>query len=382
MKKEMDSLQTLKLSNIQNLHNSIDTINRTGIEQKADLVKELNKKKQMLIETIQENLKECRQVERTLFNQWSNQYNTEAYNKLEEYNLFIKQQHDKGSELIGVINAAKNFQQLNQVEIGSVNPFINELKTKCSIYARHTSFSSPVSTSFSSLPTVTNVPVRGVATDIKTTGMGKTDINVQHGDMGTSVDINKEEALGSPAHSVRVSGAKGPVKVTHQPSPQMIVPSPQPVRALSTIVPASPVRLVQTAPVQQFQRVAVSPVRVQPVRYVQPVQQVQPVRVVQPVQQVRVVQPVQPVRVVQPVQQVQPVRYVQPVQTVPVVTTLPVGARAIVTHTHIPSDRNGDKLAVEAGTVVRIEKYYGDWALVNTSTGQRGYVSKYYLRNI
>jgi len=369
----MDSLQTLKLSNIQNLHNSIDNISRSGIEQKADLVKELNKKKQMLIEMIQENLKECRQVERVLFNQWSNQYNTEAYNKLEEYNLFIKQQHDKGSELIGVINGAKNFQQLNQVEIASVNPFINELKTKCSIYARHTSFSSPVSTSFSSLPvsslpTVTNVPVRGVATDIKTTGMGKTDINVQHGDMGTSVDINKEEALGSPAHSVRVSGAKGPVKVTHQPSPQMIVPSPQPVRALSTIVPASPVRLVQ--PVRYVQPVAVSPVRVQPVRYVQPVQ---------PVQQVRVVQPVQQVRVVQPVQQV---RYVQPVQTVPVVTTLPVGARAIVTHTHIPSDRNGDKLAVEAGTVVRIEKYYGDWALVNTSTGQRGYVSRYYLRNI
>jgi len=386
----MDSLQTLKLSNIENLHNSIDTISRTGIEQKGELVKDLNRKKELLINSIQSELKQCRQAERSLASKWSNQYNTEAYSKLEEYNLFIKQQHDRGSELIGSINAAKNFQQLNQVEMTLYNPFINELQTKCSIYAKHTSFSAPLVTG---TPIVRTVPT-DVTTEIQSTGIGKTDINVHHGALGTDVDINKEATLGSPAHSVHVSGAKGQVKVTHQPSAPVLpgpilpgpIPSPQPVRALSTVpvMAVAPVKIAR--PVVPIPVTPVQPIR--PVQTVVPVQRVVPVAV-SPVKVVPIQPTVRPAVPVQPVQTV-PVRYVQPVITRPVVVTPTIPAapvrvprvRALVTHTHIPHDRNGDKIAVEAGTTVIVEKYYGDWALVDTPTGERGYVSRHYLRQL
>ncbi len=406
----MDSLQTLRLSNIKSLHNSIDTASRVGIEQKGELVKDLNRKKQVLINSIQDELSQCRDVERSLYNKLSNTSTTESYSKLEEYNLFLKEQHDKGSELIGNINAAKNFQQINQVEMTLLNPFLNNLRSNCSVYVRHTAFTTRMP--------MNPVTVAPVSTEIKTTGLGKTDIGIHHTTRGTDVDVAKEGVLGSPAHSVHVSSAKGPVRVTHQ-------PSPQPVRTVSAIRPvvAVPVAPVLVQPVQAVQAVQVvrpvTPVRVvRPVVHVQPVtpiRQVIPVRPVVPVQHVVPVQPVSPVVHVQPfrqvipvqpvspvvhVQPVSPVVHVQPVAVVPVrpvfhsvqpvhtvavasVATIPraVGTRAIVTHDYIPRSPDRNKLSLRAGTEVIIDRYNGDWALVNTSTGQRGYVSKHYLRN-
>ena len=387
----MDSLQNLKLSNIESLHNSIDATNRTGIEQKGELVKDLNTKKQSLINAIQEELRTCRNMERTIYSQWRNMNNSDVYNRLEEFNVYLKGQHDRGSELIANINAAKNFQQLNQVELSQVNSFLDSLRSRCGAFSqdlpsvpvgpvypiytqydpRYPQYGSPV---YYRSPNPVYAPVNSAsyATDVQTTGTGRTDIDVHHTGMGTDVNVSKEEAYGSPAHNVHISGAQGPVKVTHSPSP---------VRQTPVYIPP-PVQPVQTfTPVQTVQQVT----PVQPVRVVTPVQ---PVRVVTPVQPVRVVQPVTPVRVVTPVQPVQPVRVVQQIQPVTTVQTVsPVmvrsintGTRAVVTHNYIPRVQDGTKLSLAAGTPVTIESYRGDWALVTTSAGQRGYISRHYLR--
>ncbi len=395
------SLESLKLANIQNLHNTIDSTTRIGIKQKGELVKDLNTKKYSLINSIESTLNLCRNTERTIYNKLSNRGNVDAYNRLEEYNVYLKEQHDRGSDLIGRINAAKNFQELNTVEMNMVNPFLTSLRNNCGVYSRS-----------SSLMNTSLINTDG-STEIRTAGLGKTDINVQHSSRGVDVDVVKEERGLSPAHSVHVSSSKGPVKVIHQ-------PSPQPVRRISTIQPTTLVHPV-TRVVQPVQTVAVypSPVRViQPVQHVVPVQPVTrvvpaqpvrtvavspaPVRVIRPVQHVVPVQPVRtvavspvPVRVIRPVQHVVPVqpvtRLVRPVRTVAVspvpvrtvVVTTPILAsnRAVVTHDYQPT-KPGNKLALRKGTSVTVEKYSGDWAHVRTSTGQRGWISRFYLRSL
>ena len=403
----MDSTQSLKLSNIRNLHNSIDTTSRTGIEQKGELVKDLNSKKQYLINSIQEELRTCKNAERSVYNGWQNMYNTDVYNRLEEFNVYLKGQHDRGSELIANINAAKNFQQLNEVEMTMVNPFLESLRTHCGTFTRALPTSQPIYPAYPQpiyhqpmYPVYPQpmYPEHVASTEVETTGMGRTDIDVHHTGVGTDVNVSKEESFGSPAHSVHISGAKGPVRVSHSPQQirnvSYVPPVVAPVRSVAPIL-TTPVR--QVVPVTPVQPVhVVSPVvqRVVPVTPVQPVQRVVPVTPVQPVQRVVPVTPVRPVQRVVPVQPVVPVTPVQPVRVVspmvqrvvPVQSAVstpvldPVGARAVVTHDYVPRIQDGSKLSLRAGTYVTIHRYHGDWALVTTTGGQRGYVSRHYLR--
>ena len=224
--------------------------------------------------------------------------------------------------------------------------------------------------------------------------MGRTDIDVHHTGVGTDVNVSKEESFGSPAHSVHISGAKGPVRVSHSPQQvrnvSYVPPVVAPVRSVAPVL-TTPVR--QVVPVTPVQPVhVVSPV-VQRVVPVTPVQRVVPVTPVQPVQRVVAVTPVRHVQRVVPVTPVQPVRVVSPMvqRVVPVTSVVstpvvsapvldPVGARAVVTHDYVPRIQDGSKLSLRAGTYVTIHRYHGDWALVTTTGGQRGYVSRHYLR--
>ena len=360
----MDYAQARKSANIKDLHDVIDNTSRVDIEKKSDLVRDLNRRKNLVVDSIENALKKCRYAERAIYTKWQNKYDRDAYNQLEEYNMYLKEQHDKGSELIGSVNAAKNFQQLNMVENEMVNPFISSLETNCGVYSRHSSLMN------SHLSHNINVRHSGY-TDVKTRGDGKTNIDVKHHSQGATVNVSKEEAPGSPSHNITVSSNQGPVRVTHQPSSAPVsstvttysqpVYSPSPVRAVA--VSPAPVRVVQ--PVKTV-AVSPAPVRTVAVRPVQPVKPVQPVRVVQPA----------PVRTVA----VQPVKTVAvspaPVRTVAVV---PIGSRAVVTHDYYPSSPE-NKLALKKGTVVNVDRYSGDWALVTTANGHRGYISRFYLR--
>ncbi len=358
----MDYAQARKSANIKDLHDVIDNTSRVDIEKKSDLVRDLNRRKNLVVDSIENALKKCRYAERAIYTKWQNKYDRDAYNQLEEYNMYLKEQHDKGSELIGAVNAAKNFQQLNMVENEMVNPFISSLETNCGVYSRHSSLMN------SHLSHDVNVRHSGY-TDVKTRGDGKTNIDVRHHSQGATVNVSKEEAPGSPSHNITVSSNQGPVRVTHQPS-SAPVSSPaysQPVYSPAPVRVVQPVRTVAVSP---------APVRTVAVRPVQQVRAVQPVRVVQPA----------PVRTVA----VQPVKTVAvspaPVRTVAVtpapvstVAVVPIGSRAVVTHDYYPSSPE-NKLALKKGTVVNVDRYSGDWALVTTANGHRGYISRFYLR--
>ena len=397
--------QNLKLSSIQSLHNTIDNSARTNIEQKGELVKELNNKKEYLISAIQEELRKCRNAERTIFSNSNNEY----YNQVEEYNVYLKNQHDRGSELIGNINSAKNFQQLNQVEMTLVNSFLNDLRARCSTFIRAVPtlpvpvpLPAPIVNNYYSstqpLPPITlpvSLPVmnnnnNNTATEVQTTGYGRTDIDVNHNINGTDVNVAKEESFGSPAHSVHISGAKGPVKVTHHPTstqtiPQVLPPLQQlqPLQQLPRLVQPVIHTVVPMSPVTPVRTVAVTPVT--PVRPIVPVTPVQSVRQVVVAPVAPVIRTVPAVRAI-PVSPIIPVRTVAvaPVKTViqPVVQSVvavPTVTRAVVTHDYVPRNQDGTKISVAAGTVVNVESYNGDWALVNTGSS-RGYISRHYLR--
>ena len=385
-------------ANIERIHDYIDNTSRM-ISQKSDLIKNLQNKKSFMINSIENTLNRCRNAERTLYNEAGYSLSGRATAKLNEYNTFLSEQHDKGSTLIGNINATKNFQQLDRVESTMVNPFLTNLKNKCSFYARDI----PRFSSVSSVSAIRHNPPPS-PTHIKTTGLGRTKVDFRH-ENGVSVNIAKESVPGSPGHNISVS-SKGPVSLTHEPSIQPDhLSSPGPIYVTQPVsVQTVPVQTVQTVPVQTIRTVPVQTIRTVPVQTirtvpVQPVQTirtvpVQTVKVIQPVQTVRTV-PVQTVKVIQPVRTVpiqtvrtvpvQTVKVIQPIRTIRTVHTTPVHVisanRAVLTHDYVPRIPNG-KLSLRKGTVVNIAGYSGDWALVDTATGRRGYVSRHYLRQI
>ncbi len=193
-------MSSQKLANIQNLHNYIDNTSRT-IDQKGDLVENLQDKKSFMIKSIKKSLNKCRNAERVFYNKWSDSSNEKIIDDLNKYNVFLSEKHDEGSVLIGKINVSKNFQQLNRVETTMVNPYLSELADKC-------------------ISKLRNKYNKG--TTITTTGLGKTKVDIVHKNKSIDVNVSKEELLGSPGHNVKIS-SKGPVRVSHTPS-RMVVP--------------------------------------------------------------------------------------------------------------------------------------------------------------
>ena len=321
-----------QLANINGLRSYIDSTHTLSIRQKGDLIKDLNRKKENMISSITAVLTSCRDSEAVLYNRWIGTSNKLAHNHLEEYNTYLKDQHDRGTEIISQINAMNNFEQLNKYEVNTVDPYLDSLKTMCGKYSQKIikDEAIPLIQSSPDLQSVTyspyNMPVR--------------------------------TAVSAPVMAV----APSPVTVI----PTTPVASPVPVR----FVQATPVRVVQSAPV----------VRATPVRVVQPAPVVQatPVRVVQPAPVYT--QPFQSVRVGEP----RAVVLQNKAGERRIVTATPVGPRGVhrgVIVQHYSSRAPGT-LNLPKDTIVNVIKYEGDWALVETTAGHEGYVSRHFIRPI
>ena len=126
-------MSSRKISSIENLHNTIDDTSRM-INQKTNLIEDLQNKKLAMINSVESTLNQCRNNERTLYNRWVGSLSSIGLSKLNEYAMYISRQHDEGSVIIGQINASKNFQQLDRVEREMYNPYIAELRESCSLY--------------------------------------------------------------------------------------------------------------------------------------------------------------------------------------------------------------------------------------------------------
>jgi hypothetical protein len=324
----MSLTEPRQLANINSLRTYIDSTHNLSIRQKSDLIKDLNRKKEQMIASITSALSACRDSEAALYNRWIGTSNKIAHDHVEEYNKYLKEQHDRGSELISQINAMNNFDQLNKYEVTTIDPYLDSLKTMCTKYSQKV------------IPEERNEPV------------------------------------------------------------QLIQPSPQTVRSVSSIQPMTysqyqvPVRTqaVQMGPSVQLVPVSPPPAKASLERVMlqsSPVVQATPVRVVQAAPVVQAT----PVRVVQaaPVVQNIPMTIGQPKQLVVqgqtgktrVVTVAPVKSgvhKGVIIEDY--SSKAPGTLNLTKDTLVTVVKYEGDWALVETNVGQRGYVSRHFIRPI
>ena len=310
----MSLTEPRQLANINSLRTYIDSTHNLSIRQKSDLIKDLNRKKEQMIASITSALSACRDSEAALYNRWIGTSNKIAHDHVEEYNKYLKEQHDRGSELISQINAMNNFDQLNKYEVTTIDPYLDSLKTMCTKYSQKV------------IPEERNEPV------------------------------------------------------------QLIQPSPQTVRSVSSIQPMTysqyqvPVRTqaVQMGPSVQLVPVSPPPAKASLERVMlqsSPVVQATPVRVVQAA----------------PVVQNIPMTIGQPKQLVVqgqtgktrVVTVAPVKSgvhKGVIIEDY--SSKAPGTLNLTKDTLVTVVKYEGDWALVETNVGQRGYVSRHFIRPI
>ena len=313
-----------RVNRIDALRKDIDAAQTVQINQKIDLIKSLNTKKERLIQSIDEALAECRDAESTFYNRSAG--DSRYHEKLESINRQLRAEHLEGSRLIGQINAVNNFQQLTQIEQSSVNPFLNSVKSNCATLSRtevptasvvrNTTVIQPVRTIIRQqvpVPTPVPAPIQNRTTEI-------------HHHHHTPVVVNTP--------------------------PPVVVPSPPPVRVAPVVVPTRRVRAVRATPVRA---VPVSPVSVRPISPVEP----------------RVVLAPSPARVL-------PVVTAPSPRVLPVVTTTPVGSMARVTHDY--NSAHSGTLNLKRNTRVNIINYNGDWAFVRTMDGHQGYVSRHFLQ--
>jgi hypothetical protein len=360
-----------QLANINSLRSYIDSTNDVSIRQKSDLIKDLNNKKEEMIDKINNVLSSCRNKEAMLYDRWINTDNKEAHTKLEEYNKYLKDQHDKGSDIIGQINASKNFQQLRQVELTLVDSFLAAVKTTCDNYTNHEILNQPAVSQTGSVTTIATPLIKSSSSEmnrsvstiqtIPTAGTNNTYIT------GPSSPAPVRTSSSSVVHHIYTPPASSPpTRVVTVPSPPQTVvvhqaPSPPPRTVVMRQAPSpTVVRTVRSTPVQT---VPVRTVQVQPVRTAQ----VQPVRST----------PVQPVAVVQTP------RPASPRAGRAVMVTSPTPRRTGIYDARVVQDYTSGApgtLTLKKDTVVRVINYYGDWARVETRDGHNGYVSRFFLR--
>ena len=317
----MSNLDPQQIININSLRSSINSAHDLVINQKANLVKNLSDKKHTLIDSVQDSLRNCKNSGDTMYNQWINTNNKDAHNILETYHENLKRHHDEGSELIGQINAANNFEQLNKIQTEQLNSFLIEVRNLCGSYV-----------------TSTPTPVRYV--------------------QPSPVTVVRP----APVTVVRPA----PVRYV-QPAPVTVV-RPAPVR----YVQPAPVTVVRPAPVTVVRPTPVTVVRPAPVRYVQPA----PVTVVRPAPKSKTIIIRKPQKVIP----VKPVIVKSPRARKIVVSSVnPMGIqRAKVTHDYTSSAPG--TITLPKNTIVNIQDYHGDWAMVETANGHRGYASRFYLQ--
>jgi hypothetical protein len=353
-----------KIASIENLHCMIDDTSEM-IGQKTALINRLQRRKVVMIETVESTLKRCRDNERILSDRWQGKLSNEGLTKLEEYNMYLSQKHDEGSAIISQINAAKNFQQLERIERVSYEPFITEVSDSCSLYYRE--IPTLVGTQ-----TVTNKNSKPGLTHVETRGVGRTNVDIKHKN-GISVTASKESVPGSPGHKVNVSTRHGAIKVSHRPD--------RPVSPGLTYVPSVEDRYVvlreaETRPVEVREVREVKPVAVAEVQEAKPVE-AREVREVQPVAVVREATPVRTVQPVAVVREATPVRTVQPVTVVREATPVRTG---VITHDYYPRTEEHKKLSLPRGTPVTILRTEGDWYYVQGPDGRTGYVSRNFVK--
>ncbi len=294
-KQKMATLDPQQLANIDSLRSYIDSTSDLGIRQKSDLIKDLNKKKEQMIDSVNNTLSACRDAESVLYNRWINTDNKIAHNKLEEYNRYLKEHHDKGSDIIGQINATKNFEQLNRIEITSVNPFLVAVKSTCDTYARHEALTqtrfvpAPVTLIHPSPQAIRSVstiqPARTVTTVTQpvtyiTNPGSPVPVRVQapvtHIITQQSVPAPQPVVITRSAPSPRivtVTPIQAPASPTHHvtvvrtppPPPQVtVIHTPPPIRTIP--IRTVPVRTVRTVPVRTVRTIPVRTVRTVPVK--------------------------------------------------------------------------------------------------------------------
>jgi hypothetical protein len=326
----MSLTEPRQLATINSLRSYIDSTHDLSIKRKGDLIKDLNRKKEQLIASVTNTLSSCRDSESVLYHRWIGTSNKVAHDHLEEYNKYLKDQHDRGSEIIGHINAMNNFEQLNKYESNTIAPYLDSLKAMCNKYSQKI------------IVDETPTPVPLIQSSPQT--------------------IQSATSIQPTSYAPYIMATK----VVQAPPVKVVQPT--------QVIQATPVRVVQPAQV----------VPVSPVRVVQPTQvvPVSPVRVVQPTQVV----PVSPVRVVQPTQVIKAtrVRVVKPTQSKQPVYVTGVPNKRKGVHKGVLIENYSSKasrtLALSKDTVVNVLKYKGDWAYVETNDGHKGYVSKHFIR--
>ncbi len=311
----MNSLDPQQLANINSSRSYIGSTQNL-IRRKSDLVRDLNDKKEKLIESINIELGACTSAESIMYSRTTISSDKHSHNRLEEYNNYLKDQHDRGSDLIGQINAAKNFEQLNRVEDTILNPYLRTVKSTCDTYARQSTY---------------DVPVQSFAAPYAP-------VNV----------VRAAPVYPASPTMVRVQ----PVNVVRVQPVNMVRAAP----ASPTMVRVQPVNMVRAAPASPTM------VRVQPVRSV-------PVNMVRAAPASPTMVRVQPVNVVRAA----PVNVIR----APPIPYRPA-YQATVTHDYMSGAHN--TITVKQGTVVTVLKEDGDWNWVKTPDGVTGYVSRHYLR--
>ena len=314
-----------QLANINSLRSYIDSTHNLGIRQKADLVKDLNRKKEQLIASVHNALSACLDSESAMYSRWIGTSNKAAHDHLEEFNTYLKEEHERGSELISQINAINNFEQLNKYEISTVDPYLQNLKTKCNAYTQKVISEQRVA-----------VPL-----------------------IQTSPRVVQTVPVSYAPYNLPVRAA--PVVVPVTPSA-----SPRPVR-VTPVVPFS-TQPIRVAPVVRAGPVKVTPVNVpfQP----GPVD----VRPSPMMSQTGSVQVGQPRDVV--LQNKAGERRV--VRAAPVKPTKRGVHEGLIIQDY--SSRAPGTLTLAKDTKVNVLKYEGDWAMVETNNGHTGYVSRYFIR--
>ena len=342
----MSSFDPQQLANIDSSRSYIGSTQEL-IRKKSDLVKDLNNKKEQLIDSITFALGACKDAESVLYNRTIGSSSQDAHDRLEEYNNYLKDQHDKGSEIIGQINAAKNFDQLNRVEIAVLKPYLSTVKETCDAYARH-EIAEP--TPLIDEPTM--VATRTTEVRAAPIPMGAAPMGYYPSQMGMTQPMMSQPMMTQPMMMSQPMVPVRPVQIQQpvQVRPVTVVPgppvSPPPVRT-ATVVPLQvqdPRQVTMVRPGYGARTVSVTPVQVQ--------------------------QPRQVIRL--------PSGKMVAVSPAPI----PLGNRpayqARITHDYISDAPN--TITVRRDTVVTVLKEEGDWAWVRTDQGVSGYVSRHYIR--
>jgi len=119
-----------RISKISKLRGSIDNTH-LEIVGKINQIKILNQQKLELVESVRDVLVRCRQTENRLHDKLIRIQNIEAHDKLEEYNVNLKDIHEEGSKIIGMVNGVETLEELSKLTQDTLEPFLLSVKRGC-----------------------------------------------------------------------------------------------------------------------------------------------------------------------------------------------------------------------------------------------------------